>query len=83
MKYLEGVQIQPSELKNYLGKKVIYLFKRDIDRSGRGYYFPRTGTITAINGRRIDFDDKQEYRSLSDLVECVEATEENIKKSFY
>lgn len=82
MKYLKGIQIEKDNLKDYIGHRIIYLFSRDIDKSGRGYYFPRTGTITSCNKRTIDFDDSQEYRSLSNLREAVLATDENIRANF-
>lgn len=82
MKFLEGTQIEKDSLKEYVGHRIIYLFSRDIDKSGRGYYFPRTGTITFCNKRNIDFDDTQEYLSLSDLREAVLATSQNIKANF-
>jgi hypothetical protein len=41
---LEGQNIKPrtaKEAKALIGKEVIYLQTGDIDRSGRGYFFPR------------------------------------------
>ena len=82
MIYLEGEQINKDNLKSLKGQKVIYLLDRDIDKTGRGYYFPRIGTITHINGRTIDFDDSQEFISLTKLRECVEYSDENVKLNF-
>jgi len=82
MNYLIGTQIQKSELKNYIGKKIIYLFSRDIDKSGRGYFFPRCGVISSCKARTIEFDETQNYHSLTDFKEAVEATPENIKANF-
>jgi len=82
MERLKGTHIPKEKLKDYLNKRVIYLFSRDIDRSGRGYFFPRIGTITYITRYNIDFDNGMEFQSLSDLREVVEATDENIKENF-
>lgn len=57
MRYLElnegEIEIQFDELKNYIGRSIRYLPERDIDKSGRGYFFPRIGTIQEKIGRRI------------------------------
>jgi hypothetical protein len=72
MNYLDGEQLNKSELKNYVGRRCQYLLKRDIDKTGRGYFFPRSGVITFANKRQVDFDDRQEFHSiLSDLREIV------------
>jgi len=80
MRYLKGTEITKENLK--VGMKVIYLFERDIDKSGRGYFFPRTGTITQVNKKTIDFDDEQLFNSIGNLRECVEYTEENKTLNF-
>lgn len=82
MAYLTGPQIQKSELKNFIGKRIIYLFNRDIDKSGRGYYFPRTGVITSCKARTIEFDNNGDPKSMVDFREAVEATPENIESNF-
>lgn len=82
MSYLTGEQIDKSTLKTKVGQRFIYLLSRDIDKSGRGYYFPRIGTLTFCNSRNIDFDDGQLYHRSSDLIEIVEATEDNKKANF-
>lgn len=71
--YLEGNQLDKSELSKYVGKRCQYLLRRDIDRSGRGYFFPRSGSgvITFANKRIVDFDEGQEFFTMSDLVEIV------------
>jgi hypothetical protein len=82
--YLTGTQIPINRdiLKSLIGQKVIYLFSRDIDKSGRGYYTPHCGIITAIYRRNIDFDGQQIYQSISALREMVLASDENIKANF-
>jgi len=42
-----------AEAKALLGKRVKYLQEQDIDRSGRGLYFPRYGTVTGNKGKNI------------------------------
>jgi hypothetical protein len=55
MKYLEGNHIAPTVAKEHVGRKVQYLLSRDIDKTGRGYFFPRTGVITDVFCKQIDF----------------------------
>lgn len=72
--YLEGENIVPrtaAEARALIGKRVQYLRTRDIDRSGRGYYYPRTGYVTAQWGRYLDFDEQQDYCAFSKIVEMV------------
>lgn len=74
-KYLEGENIAPAtaaEARALIGKRVEYLRSRDIDHSGRGYYFPRTGVITRAAGRSIEFDDSQDWIHRSSIREMVE-----------
>ena len=73
--YLQGENIKPrstKEARALIGTKVIYLQKRDIDKSGRGYFFPQHGIIAGVNGRNIVIDDPYNYCVyLSDIVEMV------------
>ena len=72
---LEGVNITPgtsAAAKALVGKRITYLRRSDIDRSGRGYYFPRGGTVVAAKGRNIAIDDEWSWFPLSDFVEMVE-----------
>lgn len=82
LKYLKGKEIPKENLKDFLNKRVIYLPTRDIDRSGRGYFFPRMGTITTLSRYNIDFDNDMEFHSISEVREFVEATEESILENF-
>lgn len=73
--YLEGENIAPrttAEAKKLIGKPVTYLQKADIDRSGRGLYFPRYGKIAGVVSKNIAIDTPGNYViRLSDLVEMV------------
>lgn len=56
---LKGKNIAPrnhKEAKTLIGMKVCYLRETDIDKSGRGYFFPRHGTIANVSGRNIAID---------------------------
>ena len=72
-RYLEGENIAPrsnAEARALVGKKVEYLQGRDIDRSGRGYFFPRIGVVAAVRGRDIAMDDSSNFCvHLNNLVE--------------
>lgn len=55
-RYLEGENIAPrtiAEARKLIGSWVEYLPERDIDKSGRGYYFPRHGEVESATGREI------------------------------
>ncbi len=70
---LGGESIVPryaSEAKKLIGKRVEYLRQSDIDKSGRGYYFPRVGRVESATGRNIEIDG--DWVSLSELVEMRE-----------
>ena len=45
-----------NEIRKLIGKKIKYLRNCDIDKSGRNYMFPRTGTITDVHGKNVEFD---------------------------
>lgn len=72
-RYLTGENIAPKtakEAKALIGKHVEYLQTRDIDRSGRGYIFPRYGTVTGVLRRDMDMDNNLSFDvSMSNLVE--------------
>ena len=80
-KYLKGENIAPrnvADARRLIGKRVRYLKKGDIDRSGRGYFFPKTGIVTAVHGRNIEFDGSEVSKGcgvfewLADIVEVEE-----------
>lgn len=73
-KYLEGENIAPvsgKQARALLGRTVRYLRDSDIDRSGRGYYFPKTGAITGIHRGHIEIDG--DWISMSRIVEMEAA----------
>ncbi len=49
------------------GKKVEYLRSLDIDKSGRGYFFPKVGIVERVIGRNIEISGS--WIGLSELVE--------------
>lgn len=69
------------DMKNLIGKEVIYLRRADIDYSGRGYFFPRIGKITDARYRTVTMN-QYDYYQLDSFVEMVEATQENIDANF-
>ena len=71
---LPGENIKPTsiaEVRALVGKRVQYLRKCDYDKSGRGYIFPRIGTVTGGMGKQIVFDDS-DYTYYLDIVEMTE-----------
>lgn len=60
------------ERKKLVGKKIIYLRDSDIDKSGRGYYFPRVGVVDYVKGKDIFLDGGDIVYS-GDIVEMIEA----------
>lgn len=73
--YLKGENIAPrtnKQAKKLIGMRVQYLLARDIDKSGRGYFFPRYGTVTDVSGRSIDMNNSRSWDVyISDLREMV------------
>lgn len=62
--YLEGENIRPklsSEAKALIGKKITWLSEQDIDKSGRGYFFPKYGTIVDVKGKNIAIDTPENW----------------------
>lgn len=72
-RYLTGENIAPKTAKDakaLIGKRVEYLQTRDIDRSGRGYFFPQYGTVTSVLKRDIDMDNSLSFDvAMGNLVE--------------
>ena len=75
-RYLDGENITPATAaaaRKLIGKRVEYLRDSDIDRSGRGYVFPRRGTIKAVHGRNIAIDHEENFIiHLNNLVDMRE-----------
>ena len=74
--YLEGENIAPAtaaDARKLIGKRVEFLRRQDIDRSGRGLFFPRRGTIAAVHGREIAIDHPENFTiHLNSLVDMRE-----------
>jgi len=74
MRRLKGDDITPrtsDDAKKLIGKSVMYLRKVDIDKSGRGYFFPKYNVVTDVVRRQIIFEDF-DSAYISDIVEMVE-----------
>lgn len=72
--HLDGEQLKPktaSQARKLIGKSVVYLRSCDIDRSGRGYLFPKQGKIMDVHGRNLMLDggDRLAFSSIVDMVE--------------
>jgi len=70
-RYLDGENIRPKnkdETLKLVGKKVKFIRDFDIDKSGRGYVFPRVAFITGYAERCIEFD-KSTYERISSIIE--------------
>lgn len=73
MRYLTGEQIPFRAIearRSLVGKGITYLRHTDIDKTGRGYYFPRTAIVVAAHGRQMLLDNGNSI-SVSDLFEVV------------
>lgn len=55
------------DVKKLIGKKIRFLEKGDIDKSGRGYFFPQSGTITEACGWNVWIDNNPKW--ISDIIE--------------
>lgn len=72
MQWLEGEHIEinnTAAARKLIGKSITYLRSRDIDKSGRGYFFPQTGTIQEVYARNICINGN--WCHLGDLREIV------------
>lgn len=74
-RYLSGINIKPStpaDGRALIGKKVTYLMKRDVDQSGRGYFFPRNGVVAGVIRRNIAMDTEGNFiGTFNDIVEMT------------
>jgi hypothetical protein len=72
MEYLQGekIKIDAPTLRKMVGVKVKYLLKRDIDKSGRGYFFPNYGTIAEVKGNNVDLGNGclESFSSIKEIV---------------
>jgi hypothetical protein len=70
---LTGANVRPTtsvEAKALIGKNVKYLRDQDIDKSGRGYFFPQSGKVLGVFRRRLDISGT--LVSMSDIKEMTE-----------
>lgn len=77
-RYFEGEEdITPrtaAEARALIGVRVKYLRSRDIDKSGRGYYFPQEGVVAAVHRREMAINDPGNFCiDLGSLVVMVRA----------
>lgn len=73
--YLKGPNIAPktvSQARKLTGTFVQYLAEEDIDKSGRGYIFPRYGFVEGGMGRDVIISG--DYISISRIREMTEAS---------
>jgi len=77
MKYLNHIKgeeftdLTTKGFKTLIGKRIAYIRKQDIDKSGRGYYFPRFGTVNAVQNRKVEIDGDGFCTSIKSFVEVV------------
>lgn len=60
-----------ADRRKLIGHAITYLRKADIDRSGRGLFFPRFAVVRDVQGKNF-FLDNGEVLWASDLVELVD-----------
>jgi len=73
-RFLEGENLAPltaSSARALIGKRVKYLRERDIDKSGRGFFFPQDGVVADVYGRNIAFDHEHNFQSIHSIRELV------------
>ena len=75
MQRLTGKNIAPlnsAAAKKLIGKRITYLRECDMDRSGRGYFFPRGGVVADVFRGNLAIDDSSNFiGSLRSFVEVV------------
>lgn len=58
-RYMHGESLPfktKAEADKLIGKRVVYLRHYDIDKSGRGYIFPKRDKVIGTFGRNIEFE---------------------------
>lgn len=71
---LGGENIKPSnaaQARALIGKQLQWLTEWEIDKSGRGYFFPKTGSIIAVHRREVEIENGN-FISISSFVEMKE-----------
>lgn len=72
--YLKGANEAPltaAKARALIGRRVTYLRKCDIDQSGRGYFFPKTGRVIGQYGRLIELDVANNFIRMDRIVELT------------
>lgn len=67
---LDGENIKPrtkKQAETLIGFRVKYLRECDIDKSGRGYFFPKFGVVTGYFNRQLIIDG--DYIPINSIVE--------------
>lgn len=67
---LSGENARPhytADARALIGRQVEFLRTRDIDRSGRGYFFPRTGRVEDVYRRHLSIGG--DWVAFAELVE--------------
>jgi hypothetical protein len=63
-------QVNKESIKANIGKRIVYLTKRDVDPY-RGYFFPQYGVISGIRYSTVYMNDNEKEFDKRDLVECA------------
>ena len=75
MQRLTGTNLAPlttKKARELIGKKITYLRTFDIDQSGRGYFFARSGIVADVYKGNLAVDDKNNFiGTLKSFVEVV------------
>lgn len=50
-----------ADIRPLVGKKIEFVLERDIDRSGRGFYWTKFGTVVREQGKNIWLDNGDVY----------------------
>lgn len=80
LEYLTGtrINVDTDSLKAEIGTPVSYLLEVDIDKTGRGYFFPRSGTITNVHNRHVDFGN-EDYHHFSTIREISKTNQKHTR----
>jgi hypothetical protein len=74
-KLLNGENLVPltaEKAKKLIGHRIRYLRGSDIDKSGRGHFFPRGGVVVGSFGRNLEIDSEGNFIRFYSLVELVD-----------
>ena len=75
MQRLTGQNLAPlntEKAKKLIGKRIAFLQEKDIDRSGRGYFFTRYGVVADVFRGNLAIDHSENFiGTLKSFVEVV------------